>query len=99
MTSRDFCYWLQGFFEISGKTELTPEQTKMVEKHLHYVFTIGDLAVKKQDSTTFKPLQPPEGARFLSTPDPIPASKDPSVSDLMKSLGKDGYVTPSSLFC
>lgn len=38
MTSRDFVYWLQGFFEISGKPSLTEEQGRIVQRHLHMVF-------------------------------------------------------------
>ena len=40
MTSRDFCYWLQGYFEISG----TPlegfgrEQVDAIRRHLGLVF-------------------------------------------------------------
>lgn len=38
MNSIDFCFWLQGYFEISGTDELTPDQTKVVKNHLHLVF-------------------------------------------------------------
>lgn len=43
MTSREFSYWLQGFFEISKENpnyngELTSAQVKMIEKHLSLVF-------------------------------------------------------------
>lgn len=44
MTSRDFCYWLQGFFEIDdalpeAKREgLSKEQAEMIKKHLVLVF-------------------------------------------------------------
>lgn len=38
MTSRDFCYWLQGFFEVSEAKELTPAQTEQVKKHLALAF-------------------------------------------------------------
>lgn len=40
MTSRDFCYWLQGFFEIHGadSSSLTSKQVDMVQKHLALVF-------------------------------------------------------------
>jgi hypothetical protein len=38
MTSRDFCFWLQGFFEVPKPKELTPEQTEMIKKHLSLVF-------------------------------------------------------------
>jgi hypothetical protein len=43
MTSREFCYWLQGFFEINSSDinaieELTFEQVKTIQKHLNIVF-------------------------------------------------------------
>jgi squalene cyclase len=38
MNSREFAYWLQGFFELSDSTELTPEQVSIVKKHLDMVF-------------------------------------------------------------
>lgn len=40
MTPRDFCFWLQGYFEIGGlpKNGLTIQQTSMVGKHLDLVF-------------------------------------------------------------
>lgn len=43
MKSRDFCYWLQGFFEINDAAvdsinELTHEQVEMIKNHLALVF-------------------------------------------------------------
>lgn len=39
MTSREFCYWLQGYFEIAGNpAALSEQQTKMVRNHLALVF-------------------------------------------------------------
>jgi hypothetical protein len=38
MTSRDFCYWLQGFFEVSGAKEISPTQTQIIRNHLNMVF-------------------------------------------------------------
>lgn len=47
MTSRDFCYWLQGFFEISSsfrgevttsQLTLSSHQVDMIKKHLALVF-------------------------------------------------------------
>lgn len=39
MTSKQFCYWLQGFMELTGEdATLTPEQMKMVREHLGLVF-------------------------------------------------------------
>ena len=47
MTSREFCYWLQGYFEIKGVRPkpsvefpgLDGEQVEMIKKHLALVFT------------------------------------------------------------
>lgn len=39
MTSRDFAFWLQGFFEINGASEpLTKAQVDMIRRHLALVF-------------------------------------------------------------
>jgi hypothetical protein len=38
MTSRDFCYWLQGFYELNGDVKITEGQTKVIRKHLNMVF-------------------------------------------------------------
>ena len=39
MNSRDFCYWLQGYFEISNFTTwLDEQQTSCIKKHLAMVY-------------------------------------------------------------
>ena len=45
MTSRDFCYWLQGFIELESltsndpaKLNLTEKQFQCVKNHLNMVF-------------------------------------------------------------
>ena len=38
MTSKDFAFWLQGFFELSETDELTPRQTEIIKNHLKLVF-------------------------------------------------------------
>lgn len=40
MKSRDFCYWLQGFFEIAGSdhSTLDKNQITIIKKHLSLVF-------------------------------------------------------------
>lgn len=42
MTSRDFCYWLQGFFEINSlkneKVKITDAQSSIIQAHLNLVF-------------------------------------------------------------
>ena len=48
MNSRDFCYWLQGFFEVQSMSNdeaqkpevrgMTPAQVSMIRNHLNMVF-------------------------------------------------------------
>jgi hypothetical protein len=39
MKSRDFVYWLQGFFEMGGADNgITPDQAAMIKRHLGLVF-------------------------------------------------------------
>lgn len=38
MTSRDFAYWLQGFFELTDAATLNETQTDLIKKHLSLVF-------------------------------------------------------------
>lgn len=38
MTSRDFAYWLQGYFEIAQPKDIPAEQAELIKKHLALVF-------------------------------------------------------------
>ena len=39
MNSRDFCYWLQGFFELTEEgSVLSAKQTQAIKNHLNMVF-------------------------------------------------------------
>ena len=38
MTSRDFAFFLQGYFEISNPKEIGPDETEMIKRHLNLVF-------------------------------------------------------------
>ncbi len=38
MTSRDFCFWLQGMFELGQPTALNEATTAAIRKHLALVF-------------------------------------------------------------
>lgn len=38
MTSRDFCYWLQGFFELQNPNTVTGTQVQLIKNHLNLVF-------------------------------------------------------------
>lgn len=39
MDSQSFCFWLQGFFELSNPTTLNEAQLKTIQDHLKLVFT------------------------------------------------------------
>lgn len=38
MTSDNFAYWLQGFFELTGTNQLSEKQVRMIKEHLQLVF-------------------------------------------------------------
>ena len=38
MQSRDFCFWLQGLFELAGPLTLDARQTDLIKRHLNLVF-------------------------------------------------------------
>ncbi len=38
MTSVNFCYWLQGLFELQNPLQLDETQTKLIRQHLALVF-------------------------------------------------------------
>lgn len=38
MKADNFCYWLQGFFEISKPTDLDAESLEIIKRHLAMVF-------------------------------------------------------------
>lgn len=37
MTSQEFCYWLQGFFELGNPESLTEQQVQVINNHLDMV--------------------------------------------------------------
>lgn len=38
MTSRDFCFWLQGVLEVGQPKQLNKTQIDIIQKHLNLVF-------------------------------------------------------------
>lgn len=38
MKAVEFCYWLQGLFEIADPKELNAEQVEIIKRHLNMVF-------------------------------------------------------------
>ncbi len=39
MTPENFCYWLQGFFELAGPDKLHADEVTKIREHLKQVFT------------------------------------------------------------
>jgi hypothetical protein len=64
MTSRDFCFWLQGMFELTSPGMINIEQTKIIKKHLDMVFlheidpSMGGIAHQQKLDVTHKPVVP-----------------------------------------
>ncbi len=38
MTSRDFAFWLQGYFEVAQPRQIGTNETEMIKRHLKLVF-------------------------------------------------------------
>jgi hypothetical protein len=80
MTSRDFCYWLQGYFEIAGnqpcqepsnRWNLNDSQIDTIRKHLAMVFIHEiDPSINKVDPSKENLLNgthnstPPSGVNY-----------------------------------
>ena len=54
MNSVDFCYWLQGYFELSEATTLTANQVDLIIKHLNLVFKHEIDPIREGQTTTPK---------------------------------------------
>lgn len=72
MTSRDFCFWLQGYLEVQSaggaKPDLTVDQVECVQRHLALVFkheidpSMGDKPHQDALNTVHnRPEKPPFG--------------------------------------
>ena len=70
MTSESFCYWLQGFLEVSQAEKIDAKQVQIIKDHLNLVFS-----KKTPDYQKFNPLQQQGGiSRLLKDTDVYCAS-------------------------
>jgi hypothetical protein len=71
--SRDFCFWLQGFFELSGDATVSASQATVISRHLELVFRheIAPLAKAKPapDAPRPEPAPPPPAPDARPTPE------------------------------
>ena len=76
MKAFEFCYWLQGLFELSEVKSLDERQTEIVRRHLALVF-FHDLDRKEPDSEASQAVH--DGKHFpssvASSADPYPDGK------------------------
>jgi hypothetical protein len=79
MQSRDFCFWLQGFFELSGDVSaLSAKQSAMIRRHLDMVFhheiapEPPGVRAPERSLPTPVPTAPPE-----PRPDPVREPREP----------------------
>lgn len=73
MQTRDFCFWLQGIFEVGKVTTMDAEQVALVRQHLDLVFQhdpsitgVQHGAVHKEG--TLKDLSVVQGQRLGNDP-------------------------------
>lgn len=67
MSPQDFCYWLQGHFELNGGTGMSERQGAIIKKQLALVFT----KVAPTPPTPFSPRFPELRHQRQVTPDMI----------------------------
>lgn len=76
MTTEQFTYWLQGYFELSGATSLNEEQVKVIKEHIVLVLkkqTTGYVGVQGITQTDNKiyirggVLDSPPDIKFYTT--------------------------------
>jgi hypothetical protein len=69
MTPENFCFWLQGLFELEDPKQLTESQTKLVKEHLELVFTTI-APQEKRDSKSLADLLTPSTSGSIGQQDP-----------------------------
>lgn len=90
MTAENFCYWLQGYFELTpNRNELPEPQIKIIREHLQLVFNRVTTTVETQNCLPVFNLSQQweiEGNEFCTTP---PASSGGAGSELNKGWSVD----------
>jgi hypothetical protein len=80
MQSRDFCFWLQGFFELSGDpAAISADQTAIISRHLELVFRHEITPLAKEKPAPDVPAPEPAPPQPAPTPLPAPDRTEPTV--------------------
>jgi hypothetical protein len=81
MQSRDFCYWLQGFFELSDDSDrLSIEQIDLIKRHLALVFAheFKPMARERPATPSPEPSIPEQPTPAPPVP-PLPGPPEPPI--------------------
>lgn len=57
MTTEQFTYWLQGYFELSGATTLNEQQVRVLKEHIALVL--------KKETTSYLTITPPDNNIYI----------------------------------
>lgn len=84
MTTEQFTYWLQGFFEVSGDKKLNEKQVTIIKDHLALVFDKvtpdrESKRVKINMNSILEKKQEPEGLSVKPSPQKGFGGKRPQV--------------------
>lgn len=68
MTSVQFCYWLNGLFELADPKTLDAHQTDLIKRHLQMVFKHEiDPSYPKEQQTSLNDIHNPPGTDIHQT--------------------------------
>ena len=70
MKSVEFCYWLQGLFELGEPKSLNEKQTELIRRHLSMVFSHEiDRRYPPEEQSVLEALH--SGASAVLSPEPV----------------------------
>jgi hypothetical protein len=105
MKAIEFCYWLRGYFELTGAdaTALTEEQSTMISDHLKLVFTQvtgdpdvskpGDIQTDEMRSTELYDLTQPMSDKYFEPFKPFETQEWPPFKPALGPFNPDGLPT------
>jgi hypothetical protein len=80
MQSRDFCFWLQGFFELGADTDrITAGQAVLIRRHLDLVFAHEASFLRELPARTPVPVPTPPPPNPVREP---PVEPDPPTAPI-----------------
>jgi hypothetical protein len=71
MTYVEFCYWLQGFFELANPSSLTDEQVKTINNHLNMAMAYEKSRDYNPQVEAVAPRPVPRPSRTGGNPDSV----------------------------